>query len=40
MQINGCAAFVSGANRGLGTALVEALLDRGAARGVRRRAAH
>ncbi len=32
MQINGCAAFVSGANRGLGTALVEALLDRGAAR--------
>ncbi len=32
MQINGCAAFVSGANRGLGKALVEALLDRGAAR--------
>jgi NAD(P)-dependent dehydrogenase (short-subunit alcohol dehydrogenase family) len=30
MQINGCAAFVSGANRGLGRALVEALLDRGA----------
>jgi NAD(P)-dependent dehydrogenase (short-subunit alcohol dehydrogenase family) len=32
MRINGTIAFVSGANRGLGRALVEALLQRGAAK--------
>ena len=32
MEINGTTALVTGSNRGLGHALVEALLDRGAAR--------
>src|SRR5215831_16958615 len=32
MQVEGSTAFVSGANRGLGRALVESLLDRGASR--------
>ena len=32
MEINGTVALVTGANRGLGRALVDALLDRGAAR--------
>jgi NAD(P)-dependent dehydrogenase (short-subunit alcohol dehydrogenase family) len=32
MQINGSVAFVTGANRGLGAAFVEELLDRGAAK--------
>ena len=32
VQINGAVAFVTGANRGIGRALVQALLDRGAAK--------
>jgi NAD(P)-dependent dehydrogenase (short-subunit alcohol dehydrogenase family) len=30
MQIEGCVAFVTGADRGLGAGLLEALLERGA----------
>jgi NAD(P)-dependent dehydrogenase (short-subunit alcohol dehydrogenase family) len=32
MQVKGCAALVTGANRGIGAAYVEALLERGAAK--------
>ncbi len=36
LQIEGSVALVTGANRGIGKAIVGALLERGAAKGLRR----